>query len=109
MNRRDAAIRATLILLLSAGLAGCQDRSIGTINADRRVFEELERTTSDRPAKPATKPSGRSTTRPDLNDRSPKLRGKAAKSLEKDNGPRTRRAAAGRDLSPKLRRTETQP
>ena len=71
MTRRDAAIRSGLILALAAGLTGCQDPGVGTIQADRSVVEQLQRANSDRPAPAPTTKKGR--TRPDTNDLSPKL------------------------------------
>jgi hypothetical protein len=75
MRRCDAATLSYLVLALAAGLAGCQDRDIGTIRADRRVVEQLQRANSDRPA-PLSKSSRK---RPDTNDLSPKLHGKESR------------------------------
>jgi hypothetical protein len=71
MIRRDAATLSCLVLALAAGLAGCQDRDIGTIKADRGAVEQLQRANSDRPS--PTSKNGRK--RPDANDLSPKVRG----------------------------------
>ena len=83
MNRGEAAIGLGLILALAAGLAGCQDSAVGTIKADRRAAEQLQRAVSGRPAPPSKSKSSRKG--PDTNDLSPKL------------------------LSPKMRGGEAQP
>jgi hypothetical protein len=63
-------LRAGVVLIV-AGMAGCQDSAVGTIRADRAAVEQLRRANSDRP-KSASKKSRR---RPDFNDISPKFRG----------------------------------
>jgi hypothetical protein len=67
------ALRPCFVLALAAGLAGCQDSAVGTIKADRRAAEQLQRAVSDRPAPPSKSKSSRN--RPDVNDLSPKFRG----------------------------------
>jgi hypothetical protein len=67
---RHRFIQCGLILSVAAGLVGCEDRGVGTIHADRKIVEQLERANSDRPSPP----SQAATKRPDLNDLSPKLR-----------------------------------
>jgi hypothetical protein len=66
---RSRAIRSSLILALAVATTGCGDPRVGTIKADRRVVEELERASSDRPA-PLSKNARKSQ---DTNDLSPKL------------------------------------
>jgi hypothetical protein len=73
MSRCEVAIRASLSVLLAALLAGCQDRTIGTIKADRQVIDYLNRDTSDQPKKVV--PAGKARPRVNTNDLSPKFRG----------------------------------
>jgi hypothetical protein len=71
MSRTHAAIATGLILASAGVFAGCQDPAVGTIKADRRAVEELQRAVSDRPSAP----SKSSRKPPDYNDLSPKLPG----------------------------------
>jgi hypothetical protein len=71
VSRSAGAIRSWLILALATGLAGCQDRDIGTIRADRGTIEQLQRASSDRPAPASNTKKGRN--RPETDDLSPKL------------------------------------
>jgi hypothetical protein len=73
MSHTHAAIAAGLILASAGVFAGCQDPAVGTIKADRRAVEELQRAVSDRPAN--SPPSKSSRKSPDYNDLSPKLPG----------------------------------
>jgi hypothetical protein len=73
MKHSDIAIGAGLILALAGGLSGCNDPAVGTIKADRRALEELQRAVSDRTTN--SSPSKSSKKNPDYNDLSPKLPG----------------------------------
>jgi hypothetical protein len=72
MNRR-AAVRICLMLTLTGAITGCQDSAVGTIKADRKTVEGLQRAVSDRPQQPPKSKARRN--QPDYNDRSSKFPG----------------------------------
>ena len=75
MNLRDAAIRPCLILTFTAGLAGCQEPGTGTIKADRKTAEQLQRATGGQPAPTSKLKSKNARKQPDYNDRSSRFPG----------------------------------
>ena len=49
MGLRNAFVRLGSAVALAAGLAGCQDRDVGTIRADRRSTPRPDRVDSVQP------------------------------------------------------------
>jgi hypothetical protein len=74
MKQRAAEVLAGMIVSGAVSLTGCEDRSIGTIRADRQTVEEWKQNLSDRPSQPMVPSLGKSRNRPDLEDLSPKNR-----------------------------------